>query len=206
MIELERPECAPAVLTVGGNRPQWSVSDWTMMSAWVIPELGGPTASQGMSAGPRKPTCPEQGSGMPCMTNQTLALQISRSARPAKSGPPSRPRIASASSRRTSPGISTVHGVVFDFLRRTRARKVASDGLHQYWDECLNSEQVMTMAGITPAAADVSLPCGIGRTSQKHVTADVGPLIAKVPRFGIPVAARCRRMRGSRGIGPLGAS
>ena len=172
MIELEGLS-APAALTVGGNRPQWSVS---LRDALDDQRNFRPFAN------PKRE-------------------------RPAKSGPPLQlPDCFSLQPRGPIPEFLLCRGLFSLFCAAHVHRKVASNGLHQYWDECLNSEQVMTMAGITPAAADVSLPCGIGRTSQKQATADAGPLIAKVPRFGIPVAARCRRMRGSRGIGPLGAS
>jgi hypothetical protein len=61
--------------------------------------------------------------------------------------------------------------------------KVASNGLHQYWDECLNLEQSVTVTGVAGAAACLPLPGG--RTSQKHAKeqakADAGSAITPAP-------------------------
>jgi hypothetical protein len=40
--------------------------------------------------------------------------------------------------------------------------------LHQYWDECLNLEQSVTVTQAASVAACLPLPSGIDRTSQKH--------------------------------------
>jgi len=41
-----------------------------------------------------------------------------------------------------------VHGVVFAFCAAQGLRKDAIDGLHQYWDECLNFGQFMTVTEV----------------------------------------------------------
>ena len=80
---------------------------------------------------------------------------------------------------------STVHGVVFAFLRRTSRWTVGSNGLHQYWDECLNLGQSLTVTEAASVAACLPLAIGIERTSQKHAKeqakADAGSAIAQVP-------------------------
>jgi len=100
---------------------------------------------------PRKRKCPEHGSAMPWMTNRIC-------------GPPNQPKRATSEIRPNAqllnrlassaplappdPAISTVHGVDFAFLRRTVLRTAASDSLHQYWDECLNLGQSVTVTEV----------------------------------------------------------
>ena len=85
----------------------------------------------------------------------------------------------------TDLAISTVHGVVFHFLRRRGAWKVASDGLHQYWVECLNLVQSVAVTEVARVAASLPLPRRTDRTSQKHAgeqaKADAGSAIAQGP-------------------------
>jgi len=149
MIELEGLS-APAALTVGGNRPQWSVS---LRDALDDQRNFRPFAN------PKRE-------------------------RPAKSGPPLQlPDCFSLQPRGPIPEFLLCMGLFSLFCAAHVHRKVASNGLHQYWDECLNLEQVITVTEVIPAAAGFSSPSGIGRTSQKQGTADARSPIAKMPRL-----------------------
>jgi len=59
-------------------------------------------------------------------------------------------------------------GLISLFCAAPVLRKAASDGLHQYWDECLNLEQSITVTEVAAVSARLPLPTGIDRTSQKR--------------------------------------